>query len=110
MYEYRYSVFNSNSTWKTAFNNSLPEHTLNIIRQINVFAVENIPSAVKFLKWVGDAVPEYKIDFYQLNKKTPEHEILSLLKPLKSGRDMGVLSEAGARNCRPVFFIGKNVA
>ena len=81
---------------KTAFNNSLPEHTLNIIRQINVFAVENIPSAVKFLKWVGDAVPEYKIDFYQLNKKTPEHEIFSLLNPLKSGRDMGVLSEAGA--------------
>ena len=53
-------------------------------------------SAVKFLKWVGDAVPEYKIDFYQLNKKTPEHEIFSLLNPLKSGRDMGVLSEAGA--------------
>lgn len=81
---------------KTAFNNSLPEHTLNIIRQLDVFAVENIQSAVKFLKWVGDAVPEYKIDFYQLNKKTPEHEIFSLLKPLKSGRDMGVLSEAGA--------------
>ena len=64
---------------KTAFNNSLPEHTLNIIRQLDVFAVENIQSAVKFLKWVGDAVPEYKIDFYQLNKKTPEHEIFSLL-------------------------------
>ena len=37
---------------KTAFNNSLPEHTLNIIRQLDVFAVENIQSAVKFLKWV----------------------------------------------------------
>ena len=95
MYEYGYSVFNSTPLGKTAFNNSLPEHTLNIIRQLDVFAVENIRSAVKFLKWVSDTVPEYKIDFYQLNKKTPEHEIFSLLKPLKSGRDMGVLSETG---------------
>jgi len=81
---------------KTASNNSLPEHTLEIIRKLDVFAVENIQSAVKFLQWVGNTIPEYKIDFYQLNKKTPEQEIFSFLKPLKSGRDMGVLSEAGA--------------
>lgn len=81
---------------KTPSNNSLPEYTLEIIRKLDVFAVENIQSAVKFLQWVGETVPEFKIDFYQLNKKTPEHEVFSFLKPLKSGRDMGVLSEAGA--------------
>ena len=81
---------------KTASNNSLPEHTLEVIRQLDVFAVENIQTAVKFLQWVGDTAPEYKIDFFQLNKKTPVHEIFSFLKPLRAGRDMGVLSEAGA--------------
>jgi len=81
---------------KTPSNNSLPEHTLQIIRTLDTLAVENIQSAVKFLRWVGDTVPEYKIDFYPLNKKTPEHEIFSFLKPLKAGRNMGVLSEAGA--------------
>ncbi len=81
---------------KTPSNNSLPDHTLEIIRKLDVFAVENIQSAVKFLQWVGDTKPEYNIDFYQLNKKTPEQEVYSFLKPLKSGRDMGVLSEAGA--------------
>ena len=81
---------------KTSLNNSLPEYTLEIIRRLNTYAVENIQSAVKFLQWVGNTIPEYDIDFYQLNKKTLEHEIYSFLKPLKSGRDMGVLSEAGA--------------
>lgn len=81
---------------KTPSNNSLPEYTLQIIRTLDTLAVENIQSAAKFLRWVGDTVPEYKIDFYPLNKKTPEHEIFSFLKPLKSGRNMGVLSEAGA--------------
>ncbi len=81
---------------KTKSNNAIPEYTLEVIRRLDTFAVENIQSAVKFLQWVGGTVPEFKIDFYQLNKKTPEHEIFSFLKPLKSGKDMGVLSEAGA--------------
>jgi len=81
---------------KTSSNNALPEFTLEIIRKLDVFAVENIQSASNFLRWVGDTVPEFKIDFFQLNKKTPEHEIFSFLKPLRAGRDMGVLSEAGA--------------
>lgn len=81
---------------KTQNNNALPEYTLEIIRKLDAFAVENIQSAVKFLHWVGEAVPEFKIDFFELNKRTPEHEVFSYLKPLKAGRNMGILSEAGA--------------
>jgi 16S rRNA (cytidine1402-2'-O)-methyltransferase len=81
---------------KTPSNNSLPEYTLEIIRTLDTFAVENIQSAVKFLQWVGRTVPEYNIEFYSLNKKTPEQEVFSLLKPLKAGKNMGILSEAGA--------------
>lgn len=80
---------------KTSANNALPEHTLKILRSLDVLVVENIQSAVKFLHWVGDTVPEFKIDFYQLNKHTPDQEVFSFLKPLKTGRNVGLLSEAG---------------
>ena len=66
---------------KTPENNTIPEYT---------------QTSVKFLQWVGDTIPEYKIDFYPLNKNTPDLEIYSFLKPLKAGKDMGIMSEAGA--------------
>lgn len=81
---------------KTPENNTIPEFTLNVIRKLDAMVVENIQTSVKFLQWVGDTIPEYKIDFYPLNKNTPDQEIFSFLKPLKAGRDMGIMSEAGA--------------
>ena len=68
---------------KTPENNTIPEYTLSILRKLDVMVVENIQTSVKFLQWVGDAIPEFKIDFYQLNKNTPDHEVFSFLKPLK---------------------------
>lgn len=81
---------------KTPENNSIPEHTLSVIRSLDTLIVENIQTSVKFLQWVGDTIPEYKIDFYPLNKNTPDLEIYSFLKPLKAGKNVGVMSEAGA--------------
>lgn len=81
---------------KTPENNTLPEHTLQILRKLDVLMVENIRSAGSFLQWVGETIPDYKIDFYHLNKNTPEQELYSFLRPLNKGRDAGILSEAGA--------------
>lgn len=81
---------------KTSENNSIPEYTLSVIRSLDTLIVENIQTSVKFLQWVGDTIPEYKIDFYPLNKNTPDLEIYSFLKPLKAGKNVGVMSEAGA--------------
>jgi 16S rRNA (cytidine1402-2'-O)-methyltransferase len=81
---------------KTPENNTIPEFTLDVIRKLDAMVVENIQTSVKFLQWVGETIPEYKIDFYPLNKNTPDQEIFSFLKPLKAGRDMGIMSEAGA--------------
>ncbi|MEX0610169.1 MAG: SAM-dependent methyltransferase [Balneolaceae bacterium] len=80
---------------KTPENNTLPEYTLSVLRKLDALVVENMQSAVKFLQWVGDTIPEYEIDFYHLNKHTPDHEIFSFMKPLKAGKDVGVISEAG---------------
>lgn len=81
---------------KTPENNTIPEYTLSVLRKLDVLVVENIQSSVKFLQWVGDTIPEYKIDFYPLNKNTPDLEIYSFLKPLKVGKHIGIMSEAGA--------------
>lgn len=80
----------------TPENNTLPEYTLNIVRKLDVLMVENLRSATSFLQWVGETIPEYEIDFYPLNKNTPDQEIHSFLKPLLDGKNAGILSEAGA--------------
>lgn len=84
-----------NTLGKTPENNTIPEYVLTIIRRLEVLVVENVQTASRFLQWIGDTVPEYEIEFLLLNKKTPTHEIVSFLKPLKSGKDAGLLSEAG---------------
>lgn len=73
----------------------LPEHTLSIVRSLNSFVVEKMQTAESFLKWVKHPVPTYKQTFRVLNKKTPDHEIISFLQLLKEG-DVGLMSEAGA--------------
>ncbi|MDZ7715791.1 MAG: SAM-dependent methyltransferase [Balneolaceae bacterium] len=84
-----------NTLGKTPENNTIPEYVLNIIRELEVLVVENIQTAVRYLQWVGDTIPEYKIDFRVLNKKTPAQEIASFIKPLTEGKNVGLLSEAG---------------
>jgi 16S rRNA (cytidine1402-2'-O)-methyltransferase len=84
-----------NTLGKTPENNTIPDYVLNLIRRLDVLVVENIQTAVRYLQWVGDTIPEYKITFLVLNKKTPVHEISSFINPLKEGRDVGLISEAG---------------
>jgi len=94
-----------NTLGKTPENNTIPEYVLNVIRRLEVFAVENVKTAARYLRWVGDTVPEYKIEFLLLNKETSTQEMVSFLDPLKEGRDMGLLSEAG---CPAVADPGSN--
>lgn len=81
---------------KTPENNTIPEYVLNIVRELDVFVVEQIKTAQRFLQWVGDTVPSYEIEFYQLNKRTPKEELFEICKPMMEGRNVGMLSEAGA--------------
>lgn len=81
---------------KTPSNNTIPESVLEIIRSLNVFVVENIQSAIRFLQWVGDTQPTHQIEFFVLNKRTPEQEAFSFIKPLLNGQNVGLLSEAGS--------------
>lgn len=84
-----------NTLGQTGTNTTIPEHTLDILRRLQVLVVENIQSARRYLQWVGQTVPEYEILFYVLNKDTDFRDITDFLKPALEGSDIGLLSEAG---------------
>ena len=73
----------------------LPEHTLNIVKKLNCFIVEKVQTAQNFLQWIDHSTPLHEITLRVLNKKTPEHEILSFLNLVKN-QSVGLMSEAGA--------------
>ena len=76
-------------------NRVLPQYTLDVLRQLDFFIVENVKTAISFLKWIDHPLPDYKITFRVLNKKTPDHEVMSFLK-LMLENQTGLMSEAGA--------------
>ncbi|NBS20103.1 MAG: SAM-dependent methyltransferase, partial [Flavobacteriia bacterium] len=63
--------------------------------QIRQFIVENQSSALGFLRWVQHPVPDFERIHRIVNKKTPDHEVFSLVELLKHG-DVGLFSETGA--------------
>jgi 16S rRNA (cytidine1402-2'-O)-methyltransferase len=67
---------------------ALPAPALQKIRSIQDFAVENAKSARAFLGAIGMPVRELSI-------ATLDRDAPSLLQPLREGRAMGLLSEAG---------------
>ncbi len=73
----------------------LPDYTLSVVRSLNIFVVEKMQTAQSFLQWIKHPTPTYQQTFRVLNKKTPDHEIVSFLRLLKEG-DVGLMSEAGA--------------
>ncbi len=84
-----------NTLGNTPSNNTIPDEVLQIIRKLDLLYVENIQSASRYLKWVEDTVPEYKIDFFPLDKHTSPIDAHDYLKPILAGRDGGIISEAG---------------
>jgi 16S rRNA (cytidine1402-2'-O)-methyltransferase len=68
---------------------ALPASALHAIRTVKDFAVENAKSARAFLGAVG--LPVRELNIQVLN----EQNAIALLAPLREGRPLGLLSEAG---------------
>jgi len=68
----------------------LPEGVLQKVRSLRDFAVENAKSARAFLGAVGMPCP-----IRQLSIAVLDERIADFLKPLREGRPLGLLSEAG---------------
>lgn len=73
----------------------LPVHTLETMKGLSIFLVENLRSARRFLKRVDS---EFDIDsclFYGMGKNDPVDDLDMVIRHLKDGEDVGVLSESG---------------
>jgi 16S rRNA (cytidine1402-2'-O)-methyltransferase len=73
----------------------LPASTLDTVRRLDTFVVENAKSARAFLKAAGHPRPLQEIRLLVLDEHTGEREIGPLLAPLLAGTDCGLMSEAG---------------
>ncbi len=73
----------------------LPPDTLAVARRLDHFVVERAKTARAHLKAMGHPQPIQSLQIEELNEHTPAAAIPPLLAPLKAGRDVGLLSEAG---------------
>jgi len=74
---------------------ALPQPVLAIIRSLRDLVAENAKSARAFLAAVGMPCALRELRVEVLNEHTPADSVPALLAPLREGRPLGLLSEAG---------------
>lgn len=73
----------------------LPATSIDLVHSIRHFVVENEKSARKFLKLIGIPIAQDKLSFFLLNEHGGIENLPSVIKILKDGFDIGLLSDAG---------------
>jgi 16S rRNA (cytidine1402-2'-O)-methyltransferase len=74
----------------------LPAAVLDRVRDLRDFVVENAKSARRFLAACGHPGPIADLRIGVLDEHTREADVAALLAPLREGRPLGLMSEAGA--------------
>ncbi len=80
---------------ETAIERVLPEYNRQVIAGIRHYVVENIRSARRFLRLSNPDIVIDELTFMTLDEHTHIEEISSMLTPLREGKPMGIISEAG---------------
>lgn len=75
--------------------NTLTPYGLELVRTLRHFAVENARTARRYLSALGMPCPIQKLKIELLNKDTRPEQLLNLLRPLREGYSVGIISEAG---------------
>ncbi|MBX3715802.1 MAG: SAM-dependent methyltransferase [Burkholderiales bacterium] len=75
---------------------SLPAPAMERVRALRDFVAENARSARRFLAACGHPGPIAEIGIAVLDEHSREEDIPALLAPLREGRPLGLVSEAGA--------------
>ena len=73
-----------------------PQGVKRIVANLDTFIVENAKTARQYLARLELATPLQRIQLLILNEHTPPEELTTLLKPLLSGKNVGLMSEAGS--------------
>lgn len=80
---------------ESAYDQVIPSFNNTILQEIDVFIVENIKTARRFIK---KTAPDKVIDdlvFHEINKRTNLDMLPTFLKPIDEGKNIGVISDAG---------------
>ena len=80
---------------ETTVEQVLPSYNHEVIMGIRHFVVENIRSARRFLRQIDKAFPIDDSTFFEMGKHADEKLFSSYLQPLREGKPVGVISEAG---------------
>ena len=73
----------------------IPDYNIGIIKKIKTFIVENERTSRRFLKKIYKEIEISELNFISLNKHSTKDEMNNFLQDVYSGRDIGILSEAG---------------
>ena len=73
----------------------IPAHVLNSLHDINVFVVEEIRTARRYLSKAGLKGRIGSLEFHELNEHTRPEEIEGYISLFDGGTDVGLISEAG---------------
>lgn len=79
----------------TPFEQVLPPYNHDVIVGIRHFIVENIRSARRFLRQADREFPIDDCTFCEMGKHADEKLFSSYLQPLREGKPVGIISEAG---------------
>ena len=91
---------------ESALDAILPEQVRAIAARLDTFVVEHPKTARAFLKQIVTHTPLQQLNLMVLDEHTPETELTALLAPLLTGKDVGLISEAG---CPAVADPGANL-
>ncbi|MCX6229974.1 MAG: SAM-dependent methyltransferase [Bacteroidetes bacterium] len=80
---------------ETAVDMVIPSYNNNVINTINIYIVEEIRTARRFLKKAGIIKPIDELTFLVLNEHSKPEEIANYLDAISKGENIGLLSEAG---------------
>ncbi len=73
----------------------IPEPVILLTKSLRYFIVENTRSARRYLRLIDNYFPIDDTHFSELNEHTSNSELSSLLEPVLTGNDIGLMSEAG---------------
>ena len=80
---------------ETPVDRVLPAYNHDVVMGIRHFIVENIRSARRFLRQADRQFPIDDSTFFEMGKHADEKQFSTFLQPLREGKPVGVISEAG---------------
>lgn len=79
----------------TEIRETIPGGITRVVREVQVFIVENLRSARRYLKLIDKAIDIDQLTFFELNEHTPPEMLPSFLEGALNGKDTAIISEAG---------------